>query len=148
VPGTVKAGSRLDIRETLVVENEPLEVGRAANWLDSLIGEAVCPPRMLAALQVALEEALTNIMLYAYRDLETHKIEIRFSADASAATLELFDDGFPFDPTQHEPPPAAASVEDRPGGLGLVFMRRLMDDITYQRMDDRNHLTLRKSVPH
>jgi serine/threonine-protein kinase RsbW len=137
----------LDIRETLVVDNEPLEVGRAANWLDGLIGEAAWPPRMLATLQVALEEALTNIMLHAYRDLETHKIEIRISADAAAATLELVDDGFPFDPTQHEPPPAEASVQDRPGGLGLVFIRLLMDDMTYQRVDDRNHLALRKSVP-
>ena len=137
----------MGIQETLVIDNEPLELGRAANWLDSLVGEAPWSPRMLATLHVALEEALTNIMLHAYRDLETHKIEIRFSADGSGATLELLDDGCPFDPTHHEPPPANASVQDRPGGLGLAFIRRLMDEITYQRMDGRNHLTLRKSVP-
>jgi anti-sigma regulatory factor (Ser/Thr protein kinase) len=142
----MKAGSRLDLRETLIIDNEPLEVGRAASWLDGLIGEAACPPRMLASLHVALEETLTNIMLHAYRDLETHQIEIRLTANPLSATLELLDDGIPFDPTQHEPPPAGAVVSDRPGGLGLLFIRRLMDDVTYRRVADRNHLTLHKSV--
>ena len=99
---------------------------------------------MVAALQVALEEVFNNILCYAYADLDPHKIELRATANASAATLEFFDDGIPFDPTR---PPEARVVDTEqpePGGVGLLFVRHLMDDVAFERVDDRNHLTLRK----
>ncbi|HEY5230714.1 MAG TPA: ATP-binding protein [Galbitalea sp.] len=136
----------MNIAETLILDNEPFEVSRAATWLDDLLGGAGLPPRVIAALQVALEEVLNNILCYGYADIEPHKIELRVAADPSVAALEFFDDGIPFDPTHQEPLPPGPTVSTRPGGLGLLFIRRVIDDITYERVDDRNHLTLRKLV--
>lgn len=136
----------MDVADTLLLDNEPFEVSRVAAWLDDLLEGAEVLPRIIAALQVALDEVLNNILIHGYADLETHKIEVRVTADASAVTLEFIDDGIPFDPTQHEAVPAGDSDTVRPGGLGLVFVRRLINDMTYERVDDRNHLTLRKLV--
>ena len=69
---------------------------------------------------------------------------MRITGDRVAVTLEFYDDGIAFDPTQHTPVPMQDDTDIRPGGLGLVFVRRLVDEMTYERVDDRNHLTLRK----
>jgi serine/threonine-protein kinase RsbW len=136
----------MNIAEILILDNEPSEINRAAIWLDDRLGAAGLPPRVTAALQVALEEVLNNIFCYAYADIETHKVEVRLAADDSAAGLEFFDDGIPFDPTQQALPSLGTAVSTQPGGLGLLFIRRLIDDVAYERVDDRNHLRLRKFV--
>jgi serine/threonine-protein kinase RsbW len=134
----------MDVVDALILDNEPFELGRAADWLDGLLGDAGAPPRVVAALQVALEEVLNNILCFGYADLETHKIEVRFAVDATAATLEISDDGIEFDPTRHTPASASETTDPTTGGLGLLFVRRLMDEVTFERVGDRNHLTLRK----
>jgi len=139
-------GAAIDIADTLWLDNEPFEVGRAASWLNNLLENGGMSPRVIAALQVALDEVLNNILVHGYADLEAHKIEVRLNADAAAATLEFVDDGIPFDPTQHEIVPRRDNETVRPGGLGLAFIRRLMDDVTYERIDDHNHLKLCKFV--
>jgi anti-sigma regulatory factor (Ser/Thr protein kinase) len=136
----------MDISETLLLDNEPFEVSRAATWLDTLLTDAGLSPRAIASLQVALEEVLSNILGHGYTEAGSHKIEVRVAVDSTAVTLEFFDDGIPFDPTQHEVSSADSNVGTRPGGLGLLFVRRLMDDLAFERVDDRNHLTLRKFV--
>lgn len=136
----------MDIAETLVLDNEPLEVSRAAAWLDELLGGAGLPPRVIAALQVALEEVLNNILCYAYADIETHQIELRLAADSSVVSLDFYDDGIPFDPTRQETPSPGEAPGTRPDRFGLLLIRRVIDDIAYERSGERNHLTLRKLV--
>ncbi len=97
---TLTVGCPMDVADTILLDNEPFEVSRAAAWLDGLLETAGLAPRVIAALQVVLDEVLNNIMLHGYADLESHKIEVRLAVDAAAATLEFFDDGIPFDPTQ------------------------------------------------
>jgi serine/threonine-protein kinase RsbW len=138
--------SRMDVSETLLLDNEPFEVSRAAAWLDTLLIDTGISPRVIASLQVALEEVLSNILSHAYTDTGSHKIEVRVAVDSAAVTLEFFDDGIPFDPTQHEAAPRDGNVSTRPGGMGLLFVRRLMDDVAFERAANRNHLTLRKFV--
>jgi serine/threonine-protein kinase RsbW len=134
----------MNVAETLLLDNEPFEVSRAATWLDDLLESADLPPRLIAELQVVLAEVLNNILVHGYADLEAHKIELRMTTDHVAVTLEFFDDGISFDPTQYTPTPLQDDEDIRPGGLGLVFIRRLADEMLYERLDDRNHLTLRK----
>jgi len=136
----------MNVADTLTLDNEPLELGRAAEWLDGLLASAEAPPRVIAALQVALEEVLNNILCYGYADLDPHKIEVRFSADLSTATLEVLDDGIEFDPTQYQPAPSDNAADPESGGLGLLFVRRLMDEVGFERIDEHNHLTLRKRM--
>lgn len=136
----------MEIQERLEIDNEPFEIARAADWLDGLIGGGAFPPRVLAVLQVAMEEVLNNILLHGYADLEQHKIALRLDAGPSAVTLHVVDDGIPFDPTTAALPPPPADGELRAGSMGLTLIRRTMDEVVYVRDDDRNHLTLRKFI--
>ena len=59
-------------------------------------------------------------------------------------TIEMVDDGKPFDPLTEAPvPDVNAPMDERPiGGLGVFLVRKLMDELTYRREEGRNHLTL------
>lgn len=97
-------------------------------------------------VNLALEELAVNVMSYAYDDENSREIEITLSSDADTLTIEITDNGRPFDPLHDAPAPdlEAALDERTVGGLGLHLVRTLMDEVEYRREQDRNHLTLVK----
>ena len=96
-------------------------------------------------IQTASEEALVNIINYAYPDKEGN-IEINYDAsDSKRSVIEIIDRGIPFDPLTLPKPDVNAPIEDRKiGGLGIYMMRKLMDKVNYKREQGKNILTLVK----
>jgi serine/threonine-protein kinase RsbW len=94
-------------------------------------------------IELALEEVLVNIINYAYPE-EAGNIELRFAAeDEYGLVIEVGDRGIPFDPLAAPEADTAASLEERNiGGLGIFFVRRIMDRVKYRREEGRNILTL------
>jgi anti-sigma regulatory factor (Ser/Thr protein kinase) len=94
-------------------------------------------------IQTASEEALVNIINYAYPDKEGN-IEINYDAsDNKRSVIEIIDCGIPFDPLTLPKPDINASIEDRKiGGLGIYMMRKIMDEVNYKRKQGKNILTL------
>jgi anti-sigma regulatory factor (Ser/Thr protein kinase) len=96
------------------------------------------------ACQLAAGEACENIVKHGYSDRSSGDIEVRLQAAAHDLTIELLDSAPPFNPASL-PYSALWSVEDPPiGGLGLVIIHRVMDEVRYERRDDKNRLTMRK----
>jgi serine/threonine-protein kinase RsbW len=59
--------------------------------------------------------------------------------------LDIFDDGQPFDPrSAPEPNPPIEGQRPRPGGVGIHMIKKLVDDLSYERIDGRNHTSLTK----
>jgi len=88
-----------------------------------------------------LEEAAVNAMSYAYHKADTYTVRIRNKADSFS--VEIADAGIPFDPLSAAPPDVSASLEARQAkGLGVLLMRRMVDDASYVREKDHNILTL------
>lgn len=96
-------------------------------------------------IQVAAEEALVNVISYAYPD-DGGDVEIRCNAKgAEGLVIEIIDWGIPFDPLSLPEPDIEAPPEERElGGLGIHIMRNIMDEVSYKREGDRNILTLLK----
>ncbi len=97
-------------------------------------------------INLACEEALVNVINYAYPDKQGD-IEIRynFSEDNSRFIIDLIDWGIEFNPLNKPDPDIEAPLEERPiGGLGIFFIRQIMDEVIYKREKDRNILTLIK----
>jgi serine/threonine-protein kinase RsbW len=96
-------------------------------------------------IQVAAEEALVNVISYAYPD-DGGDVEIRCNAKgAEGLVIEIIDWGIPFDPLSLPEPDIEAPPEEREvGGLGIHIMRNIMDEVSYKREGDRNILMLVK----
>jgi anti-sigma regulatory factor (Ser/Thr protein kinase) len=131
----------------ITIANQGSELVRVAGCLDRFGAERHLAPEMVADMQVALDEVLTNIMKYAYTDNAEHKIRICLRVIEGVLEAVIEDDGAPFDPLAIPTPDIRASLHERDvGGVGIHFVRSLMDVVTYERAGERNHLVLRKRV--
>jgi len=131
----------------LRVENRLDELTRIASFLNDLGAEWTLNERLVNSLNLVLEEAISNIILYGYKDGERHTIEIYFRKSENEILISIKDDGMAYDPTLRTDPDVSLSVEDRPvGGLGVFLMKKLMDGVEYQWEGGRNILNLRKKI--
>lgn len=89
------------------------------------------------AVQLAVDEGFSNIIEHAYGGECLEKIECKCQIADSGLTVTLRDCGVPFDPTAIHDPDLAAELEERDiGGLGLYFIRQLMDEVEFSFMRD------------
>src|ERR687888_644684 len=106
------------------------------------------PHARITEIELAVEEALANICLYAYPD-SSGEVEVRCVRDETQHFLiELVDAGIPFDMLARPAPDFTVDAAQRPiGGLGIPLIRALMDNATYHREGARNILRLTALLP-
>jgi serine/threonine-protein kinase RsbW len=105
------------------------------------------PKKTLFHINLVMEEVFTNIISYGFKDDAEHLVRITVSHENGDLELRTEDDGIPFNPTELEAPDLSCPIEDREiGGLGCYLTKRLMDNVEYQRLGDKNILILRKSI--
>ena len=122
---------------------KPENLGKFLEFVSCLAGQYGFPAAAVKEIELAAEEALINIIHYAYPE-KTGEVEIRYKKDDDTSLrLEIVDNGIPFDPLSLSDPDLTANVSDRKvGGLGVMFIRELADDVHYRRDGDANVLTL------
>ena len=99
--------------------------------------------RTVYAVELVLEEVLTNEIKYAFDDTAEHPIELTVRLEPEVVVLHFEDGGKAFDPLQASAPQAPTTVDDAPvGGLGLVLVRSFAASAAYERRDGRNCLTI------
>jgi anti-sigma regulatory factor (Ser/Thr protein kinase) len=98
-------------------------------------------------VSLAIEELVTNCIKYGYQDANGHTIDFLLSVDGGVLSLEVVDDGNPFNPLDAPRPDLSLPPEKRPiGGLGLHLLRELADEMRYERRDGTNRLSLTKRM--
>jgi anti-sigma regulatory factor (Ser/Thr protein kinase) len=131
-------------RTVLTLKNDLGEITRLAEELEGFCERNAVSPGSLMALNLALEEIVTNVISYGFED-GSHEIDLELLLDDGMVQATVADDGKPYDPLQREDPDVDAPLEERDiGGLGVLLVKKLMDDVTYARTDGRNVLTIRK----
>lgn len=135
----------------LHLRNDLTELERLHTAIDGFGTQHALPTRVVFEVNLALDEWVTNIVEYGYTDTDAHTIAVRLRLDHTAAGrivgIEIEDDARPFNPLEVAPPRLDTPIEDRPiGGLGIHFVRRCMDAVTYERVGGRNRLLLEKRV--
>ena len=126
-----------NLEELLRLQTEIEELGEREGW----------DPALIFHVNLAVEELATNIISYAFSDTEViHGFEVSFNSEPDCLTIDMWDEGRPFDPLTEAPEPDLdATLEDRRiGGLGVYFAETLMDEMRYKREEGKNHLTLVK----
>lgn len=111
------------------------EVGRDINLSDKTIFE----------MNLALDELFTNIISYGFSDQQEHTIKINITIEGDQLQMRIEDDGVPFNPLESKTPDFQCGIEEcKIGGLGIHLIKKLMDDVHYQRVSDKNVLVLRR----
>ena len=131
------------LAEKLVITNRLEELRRMSQWLQDSAAALGIDGDQIFALDVCANEAVTNIISYAYADGLSHTITLEFRTSQGHASLEIRDDGMPFNllDAQERKLPEALDVATV-GGLGIHLIKRLMPHCRYQRAGGFNVLSL------
>ena len=135
------------IQHSLTLPNDVNTIPQLNEFIDSFCEEAGIDMGTTMSLNLALEEAVVNVMDYAYPKGTEGSVSIEARLDDRGITFVIIDSGIPFDPTTTKDVDTTLPLEERDiGGLGIYLTRHIMDSIKYERNNDKNILTLRKII--
>ena len=135
------------LTETLVMKNNLHEVTRFSAFIKSATEKLGIEKSLARQLRLAVEEAVVNVINYAYPAGKEGDITIKIMSNGNTLRFQIIDAGVLFDPTMKERADTTLSAEDRQiGGLGILLVRELMDSINYERIEGTNVLTLIKNL--
>ena len=134
-------------RKSIVLPNDTQEVPRLNSFIEEVCHTVGFDENVTMQVKVAVEEAVVNVMKYAYPTGQHGDVTIEASSNDVRLKFTITDSGTPFDPTvQSEADTTLAAKERKIGGLGIHIMRQNMDSINDERVDNKNILTLRKKI--
>jgi anti-sigma regulatory factor (Ser/Thr protein kinase) len=127
------------------LDNSLDEMANVMTAVEDFSDSAGLDMRTAQAAEMALDELLTNIISYGYLDSGQHKIAVEMCVEENALQIVVSDDGIPFNPFDQEEPDLDASIDERDlGGMGIHLVKKFMDEYSYQRLEERNVVTLLK----
>ena len=132
----------------LEISNKLEELHRVNATLEQLEEDWELPMPVVMNLNLCIEEALTNVIFYAFDEKEEQKIKLNFRKDNGAVSILMEDKGKAFNPLEEtKTPDVEAKAEDREiGGLGVFFIKQFMDEVSYNRVDNTNQLIMTKQL--
>ena len=135
------------MEKKLVIKNDISEISKLATFIGELSEELDFTPELNFNLNLVLEEAISNVILYAYGKEEQKEISLVAYLSDNNLVFVLTDSGMEFDPTKVPDADVTLSAEELEiGGLGIYLIRQIMNTVEYQRIDGKNVLTMRKEL--
>ena len=135
------------LNETLVLKNDVRQIKQLSEFVKSVHQRLQLDSSLATNIRLAVEEAVVNVMDYAYPMNTEGEIHITVKANNKRLKYIISDEGVAFNPTEAAKADTTLSAEERPiGGLGILLVRELMDSINYERIDGKNILTLKKNI--
>lgn len=138
-----------DIRyqRSITLPNDVQAVPDLAAFVDIVCEAAGFDMEMCMKMNLAIEEAVVNVMSYAYPEGAKGAVSVDATISDNGLMFAISDNGKPFDPTAREEVDTTLSAEERGiGGLGIHLIRQIMDSINYEYIDGRNVLKLIKKL--
>ena len=136
-------------RECLTLESKLSEIARVPPWLESLAALHAIPSRTQFAMDLCLEEVLSNIIRHGYGGESSHEIVIRYQNRRNGFFALIVEDGAPlFNPLTVPSPPVPSTLEDiSGGGQGIRLLKQSADAIEHEPMSNGNRLTISFVAP-
>lgn len=143
----IRPDQNLRFKQEITLTNDVSQVPQLTDFVDLVCEKVNFDAATTMQMNLAMEEAVVNVMNYAYPEGTTGDIHIVAAANDKCLKFIISDNGIPFDPTMRKEVDTTLSAEERPiGGLGIHLVTQLMDSINYERKDNMNVLTLRKKL--
>ena len=131
----------------LELSNDLSEISRLSDAVDGFCAQHRIEARATFNLNLVLEEVVANIIKYAFCDSERHVIHVNLRLTGGQVQGEVRDSGQPFDPLELPPPSLDLDLEHRvAGGLGVHFLKTLMDQVLYTRENGQNCLRFLQKI--
>ena len=144
---TILCISKVKNVNRIVLKNDMKEVARLKGFMretSSMIGFS---EDMLLSLNLAVEEAVVNVINYAYPEGVEGDIELCAYKTSDSVVFELKDQGIAFDPTKVGEADTTSDLDERQiGGLGIFLTKEMMDIVEYRRDGNTNILTMKKTI--
>ena len=135
----------MKLQQSINLPNDIDKVSELATFVEGICESLEFDPVTTMQMNLAIEEAVVNVMSYAYPQGVEGYVNIEAQTNESRLKFVITDTGVPFDPTSKAEVDTTLSTEERDiGGLGIHLVRTIMDSINYERVDGKNILTLRK----
>ena len=135
------------MKRELTFKNEEQELSRVAEFVEGICDELELDMHVAMKLQLAIEEMVTNVIFYAYPEGTNADIILTAESDGKELTFVLSDSGKPFDPTAKADADIDVNPMDREqGGMGILIVKNIMNEVSYQRLGDTNLLTMKKKL--
>ena len=131
----------------LVLHNDIQQIPQLADFVETIAREKHLSQSLAMGINLALEEAVSNVILYAYPKETDGLVDVEAILRKDSLEFIIVDGGVPFDPTTAPVVDTALPAEERPiGGLGIHLVRELMDAISYERKNEKNYLRMIKKL--
>jgi anti-sigma regulatory factor (Ser/Thr protein kinase) len=132
---------------SLVIGNNIADLAKVAEFVDRFGTVHRIPQAITNNLNLCLDELLNNAISYGYQDQQLHRIVINLLINDNRLIADIEDDGIPFDPWNDAPAPPSGTLQARKlGGLGVQFVKTLMDEVSYVRVQQKNVVRIAKSL--
>lgn len=123
--------------------NEDAELRPLSEWFRAFARDNEVDEARALDFELCLNELMTNVIHYAYADRGRHEIRVSLERDAEGIRATIEDDGRPFNPLEKEAPPVPHSLDEAGiGGWGIPIVRAFADELSYERRDGRNRVTI------
>lgn len=114
------------------------------DFVNAALEQAGCPIRIQTQVDIVIDEVFSNIAKYAYAP-EKGTVTVRMETDDNEMQITFFDRGKPYNPLLQNDPDITLPVEKREaGGLGLLLVKKMMDNVRYEYLNGQNMLCLKK----
>ena len=135
------------MEKSIILANDISEISRLYEFVEEVGNDFELSPDIVFNLNLVIEEAVVNIINYAYPKEEHESIYLSARMHEGSIVLVLTDTGKEFDPTAAPEADVTLSADDRQiGGLGIFLIRQIMNEVKYERIEGKNVLTLEKKL--
>jgi len=135
------------MRKELRLKNQMEELTHVNQFVEEIGEELGLDMELQMNLNLVIEEMVVNVISYAYPEGKVADIELVAESDGKELTFMLTDSGKEFDPTMKEDTDMSVNPAERDlGGMGIYIVKNIMNEVTYQRLEGKNLLTMTKSI--
>ena len=135
------------MKKELQICNKIDDLQQVAIFVEEIADELHLSPELTMNFNLVLEEMVTNVIFYAYPEGKEAPILLTAMANDDTISFIITDEGQPFDPTASEDADMSINPADRElGGMGIFICRQIMDDVSYQRINGQNVVSLTKNI--
>ncbi|MDR1985806.1 MAG: ATP-binding protein [Treponema sp.] len=130
----------------LMVSASVDELNRLVDWIDEILEAESCVIKAHSHVAIVVEEIFVNIARYAYNGLEG-TVLVRLGFEGPRMIMQFEDSGTAFNPLEYLELDTKAGIDQRRiGGMGIYLVRKMMDEVSYARVDDKNVFTIHKTI--